>query len=92
MKLSTKPPRESVLPPRSKMAKSLSAAEFVRVSKSCSHGALVVVTPPAKTRLVARIDADDGRPVIIALYPRKKAYVQAWVNGGYQGVLDPDLD
>lgn len=92
MKLSTKPPKESVLPPRAKMSKDPGIADFVRVSKSCSHGAIVVVTPPSKTRIVARIDADDGRPVIIALYPPKKVYVQAWVNGSYQGVLDPDLD
>lgn len=89
--LSTSPPPHSALPPHAQIDHHESQTEYVRVSQSCEHGATVVVTPADKTRLVRTVRAQDGRPVLIGLYPPRKAIVQAWVSGRYQGLADPDL-
>ena len=64
-----------------------SGEQYVRVSDSCKHGAVVVVTPAgdAHLRIVAR--ASDHQLVALVLDLTRPVTVQAWRDGVFAGSL-----
>jgi len=61
--------------------------QYVRVSDSCKHGAVVVVTPAdgAHLRIVAR--ASDHHLVALVLDLLRPVTIQAWRDGVFTGSL-----
>lgn len=83
------PPARSRLPPiTDRSAKDRADAAYVRVGRSCEHGAIVVVTPAKSAHVVDIVPARDGKPVVVGFRQSDDVTVQSWVSGRYQGALD----
>lgn len=86
---SSPPPARSRLPPiTDRNPKDRADAAYVRVGRSCEHGAIVVVTPAKSAHVVDIVPARDGKPVVVGFRQSDDITVQSWISGRYQGALD----
>lgn len=78
-------PVTSVLPATGPGVPRYSSATYVRTSKTCDHGAVVVVQPWQHAHLVVTIPAKDGRIAALGLRVTGPATVRCWVGGVFAG-------
>jgi hypothetical protein len=78
-------PKASVLPHQTSGDADYNAADFIRTSPDCAHGAVVEVLPANETTLVTTVPADDGGIAGIVIWPTARLAVYAWSAGSYQG-------
>jgi hypothetical protein len=80
-------PLTDQLPPQVPATSVPAPLSYVRVSSSCDHGAIVVVTPANTAKVGMVIRSSDQALTVLGLALNGPVTVQAWQNGVFAGSL-----